>query len=486
MVDVRRPWPFALFVLLGHILSRFLGVGVHELLGHAAVAILLGGSAYGVYVSPGSGITYVYLPPTIPAAGVVAMLGAGIAVETGFGLALWWFTRRSPSAGWRLFGVVVASVCVVYSLVYMASGAFEGFRGDAWAIVSTLQSPALAYGFAAVGILWTLLVGVYLSYDVVRVLGGTKDLQRVSLMLILFWLIPAPLAFLPGFSAFNALEGSPVLYVAVFSASLIAVAALLLYVDLLPAPREADIPRDARLPWRAIAAAGLPLLFFVPVWVGAFGVTQATATGVLLETPPIQVESAWLGELGINLEVVIHADLNVTLFWRFHGTFSAGSPLERRIAASFQNRMDRDFYTRLALTLVGDAMNESSWIVSEADIHPNETVYVLGQNPRGARTVRLEPSPVNRLSFLRTVGNVTTLTVHDPYLFEPTLPSEGWLDALKVTWDMSPSPGLVPVRYSPVRPPPPEYPVVSTSFVVWENPNRASAAATYQVAVRPG
>jgi len=93
---------------------------------------------------------------------------------------------------------------------------------------------------------------------------------------------------------------------------------------------------------------------------------------------------------------------------------------------------------------------------------------------------------VNRLSFLRTVGNVTTLTVHDPYLFEPTLPSEGWLDALKVTWDMSPSPGLVPVRYSPVRPPPPEYPVVSTSFVVWENPNRASAAATYQVAVRPG
>lgn len=484
MVDVRRPWPFALFVLLGHVLSRFLGVGVHEILGHAAVATLLGGSAYGVYVSPGSGITYVYLPPTIPAAGVVAMLGAGIAVETGFGLALWWFTRRSPSAGWRLFGVVVASVCVVYSLVYMASGAFEGFRGDTWAIVSTLQAPALAYGFVAVGILWTLLVGVYLSFDAVKILGGTKDLQRASLMLLVFWLVPAPLAFLPGFSAFNALEGSPVLYVAAFSTILIAVAALLLYVDLLPGPREAPTPPEMRLPWREIAAVGLPLLFFVPVWVGAFGVTQATATGILLETPPIQVESAWLGELGINLEVVIHADLNVSVIWRFHGTFSGGSPLEKRIAASFENRMDQDFYIRLALTLVGDAMNESSWIVSESDIHPNETVYVLGRNYPAARVVRLEPSGVNQFSFLRTVGTDTTLTVHDPYLFEPTLPSEGWLDALKVTWDTSPAPGLVAVRFAPVRSL--EYPQVSTSFVLWENPNRATAATTYQVTVRPG
>jgi len=485
MVDVRRPWPFALFVLLAHVLSRFLGVGIHEFLGHAAVATLLGGSAYGVYMSPGSGITYVYLPPGLPVAGVVAMLASGIAVETAFGLALWWFTRRSPSAGWRLFGVIAASVCIVYSLVYMASGAFEGFRGDTWAIVSTLQAPALASGFAAVGILWTLLVGVFLSLDVVRILGGpAKDLQRVSLMLVLFWLIPAPLAFLPGFSAFNALEGSPVLYVAGFATALTAVAALLLYVDLLPGRREPEPAPEARLSWRAIAAAGLPILFLVPVWVGAFGVTQATATGVLLETPPVQVESAWLGELGINLEVVVHADLNVTLFWRFRGTFSPTSPLEARIAASFDYRMDRDFYERLALTLVGDATNESSWFVSESDIRPNETVYVLGRDYPAARVVRLEPSATNRFSFLRRVGNDAILTVHDPYLFEPTLPSEGWLDALKVTWDTSPAPGLVAVRFAPVRSL--EYPQVSTSFVLWENPNRASAATTYQVTVRPG
>ena len=124
-MDFRRPWPFALFVLLAHVLSRFLGVAVHEFLGHSALAFLLGGSAYAVYVSPGSGITYVYLTEGTPVAGVVAMLAAGIAVETAVGVAIWWLTRRSPSAAWRAFGVVAATVFIVYSLVYMAAGALK-------------------------------------------------------------------------------------------------------------------------------------------------------------------------------------------------------------------------------------------------------------------------------------------------------------------------------------------------------------------------
>src|SRR3989442_13630033 len=101
MLDLRRPWPFALFVVLAHVLSRFIGVAVHELLGHATAAVLLGGSAYGVYISPGSGITYVYLPEGVPVVGVVAMLGAGIAAESAFGVPTCWFTRRSASAAGR-------------------------------------------------------------------------------------------------------------------------------------------------------------------------------------------------------------------------------------------------------------------------------------------------------------------------------------------------------------------------------------------------
>src|SRR3989449_5241984 len=204
-MDFRRPWPFTLFVLLAHILSRFLSVATHEFLGHSALAFLLGGSAYAVYVSPGSGITYVYLPEGTPGAGVVAVVAAGIGVETVVGVGIWWLARRSASVAWRAFGVVAATVFIVYSLVYMAAGAFEGFPGDTWAIASALQDPGLAYGFAAVGGLWTVLVGVLLSFDLLRILGGPgRGLQREALMLVLFWLVPAPPPFLPRVSGFQA------------------------------------------------------------------------------------------------------------------------------------------------------------------------------------------------------------------------------------------------------------------------------------------
>ena len=472
--DLRRPWPFALFVLLAHTLSRFLAVSAHEFLGHGTAALLLGGSPYGAYVSPGSGITYVYLPPTLPAAGTVAMLGAGIGVEVVIGVALWWYTRRSAAFAIRAFGLVAATVFVVYAFVYMAAGAFDFFPGDTGAIVSVLQDPPLAYGFAAVGTLWTFLVSVLLSFDVVRLFGGpSRDLKRELMMLILFWLVPAPLAFLPGFSAYNTLGPSPIVYVGTFALVLTAVAALLVYTDLLPSAR---VPVTAPgVSWRSIAAAAIPLLIIVPVWAVGFGVTQDTATGVLLETPPVQAEQAWVGELAVNLEVVVHPDLNVSLYWRYHGTFTPTSPLEARITASYRDRMDRDFYNLLALTTVGNAMNESNWRVVESDIHPNETVWARGASYPDARVVRLGPSAFNRFGFLVRTGNNATLTVHDPFKFQPVGPPGGWLDALKISWE----PPLVATRFADGGGT--TIPVVSANYVLWQNFNGPNAHTTYAV-----
>jgi hypothetical protein len=477
-VDLRRPWPFALFVLLSHVLARFLGVGAHEILGHAAAAVLLGGSAYGVYVSPGSGIAYVYLPRGLPVEGAIAMLAAGIAVEVALGAALWWTTRRSPSFGVRAFGLVGTTVFVVYGLLYMAAGAFESFPGDTWRIVTTLQAPPLAYGIAAVGILWTVLVAVLVSFDVLRLFGGPgRDLKRELLLLALFWLVPAPLAFLPGFSGFNALGPSPVAYVAAFAGVLCAVAGLLLTLDFLPTARGP--PPAPGASWRPIAAAAVPLLLLVPVWVGVFGATPGTAHGLLLGTPPVEAEPAWLGELAVNLEVVVHGDLTVTLYWRFHGTLTPASPLEARIADSFRDRMDREFYEGVALSTVGGALNESGWAVEESSIHPGEAVWAAGQSYAGARVVRLGPSPGNGLRFLSPAGpNLTVLTVHDPFKFGTVAPSGGWLDALKVRWE----PPLLPERYGDSGGTTPR--LVSADYVQWQNFNRPSAHTTYQVTLR--
>src|SRR3989454_351325 len=149
-VDLRRPWPFALFVIVAHVLCRFVGVAF-----------------------------------------------------------------------------------MVSSGVYRAAGAFDFFPGDTWGIVSPLQHPPLAYGFVAVGGLWTFLVAVLISMDVVRFFGGPgRDLRREALMVILFWIVTAPPAFLPGVSGFGAPEGAPLPYVAGFSPLVCGVAGLPLYAGL--------------------------------------------------------------------------------------------------------------------------------------------------------------------------------------------------------------------------------------------------------------
>ncbi len=474
-MDLRRPWPFALLVLVAHALSRFLGVATHEALGHTAVAFALGGSAYGLFVSPGSGFTYVYLPNTLPAAGVVAMQAAGIAVESLVGLLIWWRTRRSPSFAWRAFGLVAASVFVVYSLVYMAAGAFDFFPGDTWAIVTVVGTPLLAAGFLVAGGVWTLLVGTLLSLDVARLFqDGGPDLRRDSLMLILFWIVPAPLAFLPGFSAEGLLSGSFLAYMAVFVVVLVVVALVLLYVDLQP---KAPLPPAKGVSWRPVAAAALPFLLILPVWLGVFGVSADEAKGVLLETPPLQAEQAWLGALAVNLEVRVAPDFNVTLVWRFRGTFAPSSPLEAQVAASFEGRMDRTLYNGLAVTYVGYAMNESSWIIVETDIRPNETVWSAGQEYRAARIVELAPSPYNRRTFLTALANGTTLlTVQDPFKSRAAGPTGGWLDSLRIVW-ASP---LVPFAY-PTSGGTGATRVTSSNYVAWQSYNRFQAPDTYGV-----
>jgi len=174
----------------------------------------------------------------------------------------------------------------------------------------------------------------------------------------------------------------------------------------------------------------------------------------------------------------------VSVVWRFHGTFTPSSPLEKRIVSSFENRMDHDFYDRAALTIVGDAFNESGWIVNESDIHPSEFVWSAGVsypnelNPAGVRVVRLAPSPLNGLSFLARSGRNLTVTVHDPFKFEPTTPSEGWLDAFQVTWQGR----LVLVGWAASGGTVAE--TISANFIRWRAYNRLEADETYQVTVR--
>ncbi len=481
-MDLRRPGPFALFVLVAHVLCRFLGVAAHEILGHTVAAFALGGSAYGLYLSPGSGFTYVYLPSTEPVPGIVAMQAAGIAVECLLGVLIWWRTRRSPSFAWRAFGLVVASVFVVYSLLYMAAGAFDFFPGDTWGIVSVLGDPLLAVGFLVAGGVWTVLAGTFMSLGVVRLFqDGGPDLRRDSLMLVLYWLVPTPLAFLPGFAASTLLGGSLAATVALFIAVSASILALIVYAELAPAAAPASPARGVS--WRPVAAAALPLLLIVPVWVGVFGVTSDDAKGVLLGTPPVETEGSWLGTLGVNLRLVVQNDFSVRVDWKFRGTFRPASPLQAQVVASFGNRMDYDLYDGLARTYTAISMNESGWDILSTGIQPAESVWAEGQAYPDARVVSMAPGAGNRHTYIENVTNgsvtYTVLTVRDPYKYRPLLAGEGWLDSLQVVWGDR----VYPVQYRVIGGNGPTQ-ITSANYVTWESFNGFQAPIVYEIVFR--
>src|SRR3972149_8910030 len=67
--DPREPATFAILVLAGFVVARFLAVALHEVVGHGLTTLALGGAFYGVYISPGAGVADVLVPPGGPAPG---------------------------------------------------------------------------------------------------------------------------------------------------------------------------------------------------------------------------------------------------------------------------------------------------------------------------------------------------------------------------------------------------------------------------------
>src|SRR3990172_7176771 len=154
MRDPREPLAFALLILPCVVVVRFLAVAAHEVLGHGLFSMALGGSFYAVYLSPGQGSAYVYL--AAPAYGAVdwasvAVNLAGIAVELLLGLAVLLLYPRVRGFVPRLFVLLLLSVLLVHTFLYMAVGALPlpGLRGDTANAVVLLKAPPPASGFPA-------------------------------------------------------------------------------------------------------------------------------------------------------------------------------------------------------------------------------------------------------------------------------------------------------------------------------------------------
>ena len=435
--DPREPAAFALVVLVGFVVAKFVSVAVHEVLGHGLFTELLGGTFYGVYVSPGSGFSLIFLPATTPAATKALVDLAGILVDLVLGLTVWAAYLRAHTFLGRLFGLLFVQVLVVYSLLYLALGAVEGTAGDSALAVAVLGAPHLTAAFLLVGLLWAVGSGYVISADLVRLAAPAMPLRRQIVYPALFWFAPVAVGVLPGLASAS---GSLLLYFVLFlgvGGATFAVATVLA-ARLGPPARPPVARPEGRLVPLVVA-----FVVVLPLWVGAFGLTDGVAHGLLLQEPPLQAERSLSSSQAINVRVELTGDRNVTLTFRMKALKPPNvSPLEDQVFASFEHRADFAYWEGAARYLSVGLMNVSSWTVaSRSSINESATLWSgggLAANPRIVVLGIRDPEERPRLVNVTTNGSRTflTLTVFDPFRANrlPNPCAGCFLDEVNLTW----------------------------------------------------
>ena len=105
-----------------------LGLLVHELVGHGATALAVGGRITGVHLFWFAGGWIRYHVPDVTVAEDLAVALGGIALEAVVGTGLWLGLRAAAGLGARLLRALGATL-VVHAMCYLAAGAWHGY-GD--------------------------------------------------------------------------------------------------------------------------------------------------------------------------------------------------------------------------------------------------------------------------------------------------------------------------------------------------------------------
>jgi hypothetical protein len=128
----------AAFFLVALATSRVTLVG-HELVGHGALAVLLGADllSYKLFLFGGGWVSYRWGAPPAPAEQLAVALG-GIGFELVAGAIALWLSRRRPAGSLsRVALLSVATIVLLHGGFYLAAGAHHGF-GDGRAVHEAL------------------------------------------------------------------------------------------------------------------------------------------------------------------------------------------------------------------------------------------------------------------------------------------------------------------------------------------------------------
>lgn len=330
-------------IMMLYVMALFLAVAIHEILGHGLATILFGGEFYAVYISPGSGFISFYLPDSISTTKAAIIYMAGITVQIIGGLAVMLLVfPRIKNFMLGLFTLMFSMAMLVHPSIYLFLGYFYG-SGDTLYAVSLLGvRPDI---FVVAGLIMTGIFTLLLSIAALNFIGSFLDVgdEKVrNKILLMFWLPPLILG---GFTALLSAFFTPVNEMSYTLANAaIIILFLVMAIYLVPIFVE---PIRTRKYWMSMKSVFSVLLVFIVLlgfWIGAFGVSQTEAHGILLHDPPVEVEHYYSDYAIGNADLFVYHNGTARVSIILRNQIVNRSSLDQQIYHSFDNRPDWDRY----------------------------------------------------------------------------------------------------------------------------------------------
>ncbi len=452
---------FAFLVILGCVTARFVGIAIHEILGHGLFTYLLGGSFYAVYISPFSGFAVLHFPSS-ELWSKVLIYAAGILVQLAFGLIILLAIPKLKGFLAPFFALLLSEALLVHSSLYLGLGAI--FGGDFYEICQlTKISPLI---FFIIGISLTLLFIYFISKrflslaDEYLYIETTKD---AFYSLTIFWLTPFFVIMLLSAVATFLVSPQELIYMLIFIGTSSMIVIILGMIISMKFKRTARMHKP--IDFRSIIVILLTFLFVMPTWLGAFGLTPSSAHGLMIAQPPVEAEQYYIDLLIANAKVTINSNLTIDIEIKTKGLIDNRSPLEHKIWRSFEKRPHWAYYKEVSISIVEKMLNSSNAEIK--DIHLDDEIWAVGMNYSNGRLCLLELDATN-ISNLIKINDTFRLTINDPWK------QSGYLDKVNITWseDVKPTSYSIDGNNTPMG-------GLNEGYLLWQNENLEEAGSEY-------
>jgi hypothetical protein len=399
-------------IFAGYISLRYAAIFIHEVIGHGATARLLGGSFFAVYATPISGFASLHLPG-MDRGELATVLLAGIAVTSLFGLAALALSRHAKGAP-KVAMLLFAESALMSSALYLA---FGGMRNDGDPFVAAAYLGLERNAIAPAGIILALVFSVLISREFAKV--DVFQEKRPFLRIIGLWL-PGLVFGIVALSAFAmdvdnkyaGLYGGTYVFAALGSAYVVSMGA----AARAPTAIKLGTARQIIAVFVCLAVAGY-------AWAGVFGVTAEKATGIMLEEPPIDVESSYFDSYVGNALVQLHSNGSALVEVAFKPLNVNGSPLDKKLHDTFETRPYLPEWASRGAKFVSGMLNLSAneTLLLNASAELSGEAYALNQTYQNART--------SHVWVKLNVSQNYTVALVDPWMKD-----NGYVDRLTIEW----------------------------------------------------